>query len=163
MNLSFHNCISYSEEAFNRAEGITHHKHCVSLPSWVSPPSIHPSVSLLLYLICSPPPRLPRFLLPLQPLPSPLLCLIHHLSPFFFLSTCVFSRTGEREEDGLRRWAGYGLSFVLLICFISVWGWEEMQRQCDRVRLTSPGCLSNLFHFCIINYNMTQVKHELTS
>lgn len=70
-------------------------------------------------------PAFTPFLFPLQPLPSQLLRLIHHLSPFFLRSTCVFSRTGKRGEDGLRRWARYWLSFVFLICFISVWCWEE--------------------------------------
>lgn len=84
--------------------------------------SFHSSffVFLLLYLMCSSPTCLPHSLFPLEPLPSQLLSLIHHLLAFFFLSICVFSRNGERKEDGLRLCSRYWLSFVLLICFISI-------------------------------------------
>lgn len=83
------------------------------------------SVSLQLYLICSSPPRLPRSYSHFSH--SPRSCLASSITfrLFFLRSTCVFSRTGEREEDGLRRWAWYWLSFVFLICFISVCCWEE--------------------------------------
>lgn len=108
------------------AEGITHSKCCIlfTLLNLSSFPSSF-FVFLLLYLMCSSPTRLPHFLFPLEPLPSQLLSLIHHLLAFFFLSICVFWRTGERAEDGLRLCSRHWLSFVLLICFISIWCWEE--------------------------------------
>lgn len=112
--------------------------------------ALHPSflVCLPLYLICSSPTCLPLFLVPLQPLPSQLLYPHPSLLAFFppFLSTRVLSRDGEQEQDGLRRWARHWLSFVFLICFIRV-GRKSggVQRQYDKVWITSVGRLSNLF------------------
>lgn len=90
----------------------------------VFPLRIHPSLSfslshLLVSLVFTP------FSGPV--LATPLAGTFPHpsLLGFFFLSTCVFSRAGEPEQDGLRRWARYWLSFVFLICFISVQCWEE--------------------------------------
>lgn len=150
------------------AEGITHSKYCIfcTLPSLSS---FHSSfcVFLLFDLICSSLPRLPHFLFPLQPLPSQLLCLIHHLLAFFFLSTCVFF---EKPGAG-GRWIETSGSVLVVFCVFNllyqrlVLGGRvrRKRKEYDGVRITSLGSLSNLFHFCIINYNMTRVKHELTS
>lgn len=96
-------------------------KGCILFTLWSSHSSFF--VFLSLYLICSSLTRLHHFLVPLQPLPLHVLSLIHHSLAFFFLR--VFSRDRDQEQDGLRCWARYWLSFVFLICFISVRCWEE--------------------------------------
>lgn len=141
------------------------------LPFWVFPPSIHPSLSSSHFISSA---RLSR----IYPFfwshfsHSPRSCFPSSItSVLFFLSfhVCIFKRWGARG-----RWIETLGSVLVVFCVFnllyqhSVLGRRvrkkcTIQRQYDKVRITSVDCLSNLFHFCIINYNTTRVKHELTS
>lgn len=102
------------------------------LPFGVFPLCIHPSLSFSRFISSA---CLPRIYLIFWShfSPFPCRCFPSSITPrlFFFRSTCVFSRDGEREQDGLRRWARYWLSFVSLICFISIrrWGGRVRKRK----------------------------------
>lgn len=59
---------------------------------------------------------------------SPCRCLSSSITPWLSLCFHVCFLRDREQEDGLRRWAWYWLSFVLLICFISgCWkeGWAN--------------------------------------